>query len=797
MSARSGLLQRKCACGGAAGLTDKCAECSHKSSTLQRRARAPSMPDTVPPIVHDVLNSAGQPLDPATRTFMGARFGHDFSQVRIHTDARAAKSARLINAQAYTVGHDVVFEAGQYQPGTADGRKLLAHELTHVVQQAHNQPGSTIRMVPDTDHSEAEARRLAPTVLGAAAVGSVGPTSLTPLQLTRNGKPGGFKISAADMEHLRSTMEELLGHLDEGTRDTITRNKTVAIGIVVDEEGQPTMVYTVSGNWTNKNLEAAAKKTGVTRWEATPRTGGRGARGDVGAPGDAEQLMVEAADTNGFKVGGMAVSRTVCPDCKEEIHAYEHGPIPVVEVKTPERKGPRGGGTPEGEWGEEEGAASTGRIGAEAGEGEEGFIGRRVGPMEEDVEVEIMPSRRGTALKGGEGPGDMPPSPRTVVMGVTLTFAAGIAVNLLSGAFRDKVESDLAKMPKPKIDKRSAKGFLSDPDTAASKRLIDILSQDLLPFGRELRAKQEKVLAAAQLKMLTVGVSALSSEERLEYLSSIGDELDGYEEQLSTVEDNLDAILEKKDEALKTAKACDDLRAILNTVYMEHHWLETGFSVEQHEDVDSNLANLAVTIRIAFRDAQTLKDRIAKLEEEEQSFRKSLRAATNQEFAVVYEARLKEQQQRSAAAAAGKGPPVGAAAPRKRIPSALLPTPGAVAKPPTFSPQAAIQPWDDRVKGSADVASTFEGEKSWLVATESKLRQLAHENKRGTATYATLYNQFDAKRSVWPGQLAQSIALLTKENASGYEQSINRLKALQDWLRTEGQSLLDQVMPPE
>src|SRR5205085_2558977 len=161
--------------------------------------------------------------------------------------------------------------------------------------------------------------------------------------------------------------------------------------------------------------------------------------------------------------------------------------------------------------------------------------------------------------------------------------------------------------------------------------------------------------------------------------------LDGYEEQLSTVEDNLDAILEKKDEALKTAKACDDLRAILNTVYMEHHWLETGFSVEQHEDVDSNLANLAVTIRIAFRDAQTLKDRIAKLEEEEQSFRKSLRAATNQEFAVVYEARLKEQQQRGAAAAAGKGPPVGAAAPRKRIPSALLPTPGAVAKPPTRS----------------------------------------------------------------------------------------------------------------
>ena len=66
---------------------------------------------------------------------MESKFGHDFSQVRVHTDARAAESTRAVNALAYTVGRNVVFGAGQYEPGTSEGRRLLGHELTHVVQQ--------------------------------------------------------------------------------------------------------------------------------------------------------------------------------------------------------------------------------------------------------------------------------------------------------------------------------------------------------------------------------------------------------------------------------------------------------------------------------------------------------------------------------------------------------------------------------------------------------------------------------------------------------------------------------------
>jgi hypothetical protein len=89
-----------------------------------------------PAIVHEVLCSPGQPLDAATRAYFEPRFGHDFSHVRVHTGTSAEQSARDVNAHAYTVGHDIAFGPGRSAPGTQEERRLIAHELTHVVQQA-------------------------------------------------------------------------------------------------------------------------------------------------------------------------------------------------------------------------------------------------------------------------------------------------------------------------------------------------------------------------------------------------------------------------------------------------------------------------------------------------------------------------------------------------------------------------------------------------------------------------------------------------------------------------------------
>lgn len=176
-----GLLQRKCACGGSPGAGGECAECQKKRLDLQRKEAGGRGPATVPPIVHEVLGSPGYPLDHGVRSFMESRFGHDFSRVRIHTDSRAAESARAVNALAYTVGQDLAFGAGRYVPESVEGQRLIAHELTHVVQQSAGRMRAKTTERTET-YFEQEAERAAAAISGAGHevihVSQHGPESL-------------------------------------------------------------------------------------------------------------------------------------------------------------------------------------------------------------------------------------------------------------------------------------------------------------------------------------------------------------------------------------------------------------------------------------------------------------------------------------------------------------------------------------------------------------------------------------------------------------------------------------------
>lgn len=185
-STRSGLLlQRQCACGGTCSLTGTCSECDKRKmlghslqaklrinepddefeqeadrvavqvmdmpveqieggvrqsqswSPVQRRADRSSTAfgEPAPRLLANILAASGQPLDRETRAFFEPRFGHDFGFVRIHADQEAAASAHAVHAMAYTLGSHIVFAAGHYSPTTKQGRRLVAHELSHVLQQ--------------------------------------------------------------------------------------------------------------------------------------------------------------------------------------------------------------------------------------------------------------------------------------------------------------------------------------------------------------------------------------------------------------------------------------------------------------------------------------------------------------------------------------------------------------------------------------------------------------------------------------------------------------------------------------
>ncbi len=124
--------------------------------------------------VHDVVSSGGRPLEPDVRTDMESRLGHDFSDVRVHDDSTAAASASAVNAHAYTVGNNVVFQRDKYDPSSNEGKVTLAHELTHVVQQRSGPVDGTsapggIKVSDPSDRFEREASANAERVMSSPA----------------------------------------------------------------------------------------------------------------------------------------------------------------------------------------------------------------------------------------------------------------------------------------------------------------------------------------------------------------------------------------------------------------------------------------------------------------------------------------------------------------------------------------------------------------------------------------------------------------------------------------------------
>ena len=204
----------------------------------------------MPPIVHEVLRSPGKTLDPATRAFMEPRFGHDFSQVRVHTDAKAAESARAANALAFTVGRNLVFDSDRYRPGTSEGRRLLAHELTHYLQQGGDPaPRTTLTMGPVADPFEREADSIAANVSQAERVSGVQPveTGSSPSTVQRDlATPPPVAPSPAQPALNAAQIQEAIAFNRARYNEANTRLIQILLG------------GPVTGTWTADNIEAIA-----------------------------------------------------------------------------------------------------------------------------------------------------------------------------------------------------------------------------------------------------------------------------------------------------------------------------------------------------------------------------------------------------------------------------------------------------------------------------------------------------------------------------------------------------------
>ena len=266
-------LQGSCAQGAGQG-----EDPPDEETTIQRKAtNQASTPDVSGPAMA-VTRTGGEPLDAATRAFMEPRFGFDFSRVRIHSDGPAAAAAQSVNAQAYTLGTHVVFDAGRYEPGTSGGRRLLAHELTHYVQQ--NRTSRQI-LAPGVQGSEWQ---------GAGVAHSVDGTLLR--KPARTGKKGSTDKTINTI-HAEPRSAEGLGYLsgEQGTvLVTLNENKLA--------EGTYTLVQTDQTG--TKNFVEYANQDGTRvpfHWETPDKTiqTGKTVRVVIGAGGVDLERQAEAA----------------------------------------------------------------------------------------------------------------------------------------------------------------------------------------------------------------------------------------------------------------------------------------------------------------------------------------------------------------------------------------------------------------------------------------------------------------------------------------------------------------------
>jgi len=274
---------------------------------LQRKESAgEAIFQTAPPIVYEALGSTGQPLDAQSRAFFEQRFGYDFSQVRVHTDSKAVESAPFLNALAYTAGRDVVFGAGQFAPESSTGRRLLAHELTHVIQQGGGvSPAADLRIGPVRGEleSQANAAEGAPQLVLAGSIAGVVQRDVLPV--AKFSPAPGLFLDRTDRAVSISGAMELSGTEANAARAALIQNTINTVWNHTFQDGYSVMC----------NIKVTYRGRGSKAGDATQIKADKISGPSHVSPGISGRSMILNADL------------TVEPDVFTWVAAHEFGHI--------------------------------------------------------------------------------------------------------------------------------------------------------------------------------------------------------------------------------------------------------------------------------------------------------------------------------------------------------------------------------------------------------------------------------------------------------------------------------------
>jgi hypothetical protein len=213
--------------------------------------------------------SVGQPLDASTRASLEPRFAHDFANVRIHADDSAAQSAAALNARAYTIGNDIVLGEGEYRPDTVDGQELLAHELTHVVQQAGTGASGLKPLSHASDASEVEARSNSHAVTSghAASVSSSPGAAIAREEAGGGGGEEDESLLSKGLWWLGSKIPGGIGEAIEGTHSlkegAEAKSPMEQVTKLMSAGISPLKVASEFGGWAEKGAEGLEANLGA------------------------------------------------------------------------------------------------------------------------------------------------------------------------------------------------------------------------------------------------------------------------------------------------------------------------------------------------------------------------------------------------------------------------------------------------------------------------------------------------------------------------------------------------------